>query len=253
MLQSTVTVADSVDQKHVAIERRRCSEELDMGLTESAQVFAQTIHVRFMAPADGDGVRYTAGLELGERECPYLDGMVDQLVVVGRAIDTEAIGWRVLSAQRRSHAPGARLRSSRRQNCDVAGALLLAKHSQKYARTVEEAACGIEIGTANGQIVCVHLHRDRHRSVGRRGDPGVFVELRDRQCMAPALRPYGSDVTCAVADQIAPWDPGRKLQARAVRVRVAHCARDSEETRFETLRAHGVLQRRFGHWRLNCR
>src|SRR5262249_62380307 len=97
-------------------------------------------------------------LEWSERERSHLDRMIDQLIVIGGAIDAEAFCRRVPSAQGRRYAPGTCARASRGQDLHLAGMIVPAERSQEEASAVEKSAPRVQVGSTDREIVCVHIH-----------------------------------------------------------------------------------------------
>ena len=93
-LLSVETIGDGLGHEHVAIHRRLLRlrlEQRDLRFANALQVGGQTRHVEpDHAPGDHDVVRHAMRLEGRQCEFAQRDGMIDQLVVVLRAILAEA-------------------------------------------------------------------------------------------------------------------------------------------------------------------
>ena len=105
MLEAAVAVADGEAKKPIAIERRGPAEELDLRGADLLQVRRDSLEVRLEPARDDEVMRHAGGLELDALEVADLDGMVEQLVVIGRAIGSEAALVDLTRRERRRDAP----------------------------------------------------------------------------------------------------------------------------------------------------
>src|SRR3954453_15112626 len=95
-----------------------------MPLAKTPQIFARPVHVRLVAAADGDGAGHAARLELSKRVRAGLYRVIDQLVAIRGAIDSDAVDRWVLPAQRGRYPP-----------CRGFGASLGGRMSTSHARS----------------------------------------------------------------------------------------------------------------------
>ena len=119
MLETAVAVADGGHLEQIAVERRgdlrRAAEEIDLPLADAREIAREPLEIGVLPAGDRDLVAHAARGERGEREIAHLDRMVDQLVVVRRAIAAEAVRRRAVRGQRRRDAP---VRVSRRRRAN---------------------------------------------------------------------------------------------------------------------------------------
>ena len=124
-----------------------------------------------MASGDGDFVRNAAGFESGVAEVAHFDRVVDQLVVVLRAVKAEAMAFGlaapVVAAVCRAHccgdAPVLVALAFRRLDIDKARRILLSDHAQEGAGAVEEGVRLVKVRAAHREIPGIDLDDDRQR------------------------------------------------------------------------------------------
>ena len=105
MLEAAVTVADREAEKPIAIERRGPAEEIDLRRADLREIRRDSIEVGLETSGDDEVVRHAGRLELDALEVADLDGMVEQLVVVGGAVRAEAALVELARCERRRDAP----------------------------------------------------------------------------------------------------------------------------------------------------
>src|SRR5690606_11982151 len=181
MLEPAVTVADGETQEPIAIERRGPPEEVDLRFAELLEIGRYALEIRVETPGDDEPVRHSARLERRALEVADLDGMVEQLVVVRRAVLAEALLVDVPRRERRRDVPRLADGVPRPLERDFDLLVVAALGQQENARTVEVAAASIEIRAADGQVECVDDDRDRKLALGAAHEPRVARGLLDRQ------------------------------------------------------------------------
>src|SRR6185369_893485 len=155
MLEPAVTVADRGDLKEIATEGStaalRATEQVDVPLANALQIRRETIEVDADLARDRDVVRRAARLEGRELEVAHFHRMIDQLVVVRRAVGAEAPWFGTRGGQGGRDAPIAIRDALWRGNVHLARRFGAAFGTEEYRRAVEIAPQGIEVGRANGE------------------------------------------------------------------------------------------------------
>ena len=213
VLEPAIAVAGGQSQEPVAVERRGPAEEVDLRLADLLQIGGNALEVGFEAPGHHETVRHARGLELHALEIGDLDGMVEQLVVVGRRVATEAFVVDVDGLERRRDAPGFAERVPRPLEIDLDGLAVAAFRQQEQARSVEIAAPPVEIRAAHGLVERVDGDRDGELVLRPAHDPGAAVDLLDRQSSSAAHGADRHDLAREVAEKVAARDPRRQRQA----------------------------------------
>ncbi len=162
--------------------------------------------------------------------------MVDQLVVVRRAIHAKAVGARAAAdparqRQRGRHLPVTVAGALRSLDVDETGAVGTPLDGQEDAGAVEETVGLVEMRGAHRQIPGINLVMQAQRAAGpqRRGAPAVLVELLHAPRLAIDLGPQAHDVARELADHVAARDPRRQAENLASRIGIAHGAADLEQ------------------------
>src|SRR5690349_3346970 len=98
VLEATVAITDGGDLEQVAIERRttvRCAaKKIDLPLANAREIAREPLEIRVLLAGNRDLVPHFARGERREREVTHLDRVIDELVVVARAIDAEPVRTR---------------------------------------------------------------------------------------------------------------------------------------------------------------
>src|SRR5262249_43402743 len=110
---------DDVTEKPVAIERRGPAEELDLRLADMRQVGRDAFEVGVEAPRDDEMVRDAGSYELDALEVADLDRVIEQLVVVGGAVDPESPLAHFDARERGRDTPSLADRVARRLESDL--------------------------------------------------------------------------------------------------------------------------------------
>jgi hypothetical protein len=141
MLEASMSLTRRCYLEQVAVDRctarRRAAEEIDVPLTQPAEVAREALEVPLLTAGDRDFVRDAARRKRSECEVADLDRMIDQLVVVRRVIATESLRRGGIPRQRRCDAPVHEFGARRRRNLDAARNLLVSVGTQEYAGAVE--------------------------------------------------------------------------------------------------------------------
>ena len=121
-----------------------------------------------MATADGDFMRHAAGFKVGKRKATHFNGVVNQLVVVGYAVEPEAVAFgspffAVCRFHRGRHAPFVECRALRRLNVDEAGRFFLAEYAQENTGAIEEGMRSVKVSAAHRVIPGVNFADDGQR------------------------------------------------------------------------------------------
>ena len=152
MLEAAVTVADREAQKPIAIERRGPPEEIDLRLADLPQIRADSLEVRLETSGDDQVVRHAGGFEVDALEVADLDRVVEQLIVIGRTIDSEAALVDATRCERRRDAPILAKDVPRRLDRELYRLRLAPVGQDEHARSVEVTAAPIQVCTANRLI-----------------------------------------------------------------------------------------------------
>ena len=221
------------------------------------EVGGQTLGVAVVPAGNRHFVRHAASFEAEMGEGAHLDRMVDQLVVVGGAVEAEAqcrgsAALSTFSARRRErsgHAPALEFASGRWLQVDEAGRVLLAEHAQEDAGAVEEAVCRVEVGATYREVPGVdgHGHRQRGAILDRRGLPGVLVELVEAHGFAAGFGADGDHMAGEFTNQVAARNPRRQSEALATRRRARHGAADFEMVCGRVGRENAIAEGRERH------
>ncbi len=195
-------------------------------------------------PGDDDVVHGAARLERRVGEVRHLHGVVDQLVVVVRAIAAEAPERGAGRAQRRRHAPPATGLAGRRGDLHLTGRIGAAVGAQEYERAVEVAARGVEVRAADREVERVHLRDDGERTGARRRAPKVLRFLLDGDGFARRFGAHRDEMPGELADQVTAGNPRRESEALAVRRRRVERAAHLEQVRAAIERYDPIA----GHW-----
>jgi hypothetical protein len=195
------------------------------------------------ASRDGNIVRCTSGAKRGKCEVGDLDRVIDQLVVVRSSVVTEAPRRGARVAQRRRHAPSGTDLPGRGRDLPLAWRVAAAFGTQEHARSIEVGTRRVEIRGANRQIERVDARNDGEYTRARRRAPKILGFLRDGNRHAVAFGADGYEVPREFADQVAPGNPGRELEALSRDVRIDDGAAHLEQMRMRVDRRDAVIAR----------
>jgi hypothetical protein len=216
-------------------------EERNLCFADGFQVSLQARHVQVRhAARDDDVVRDAVRLERGQFEIAHFDRVVDQLIVVGRAIGAEAIALGARFFHRGRHAPGAGSRIGRPLDVDLVRRRFLPHHAQEHAGAVEEAVGLVQVRSAHRQVPRVHLVVQRQRAGAWCCAPCVLVELCQCHGGTGPLGADAHDIAREFADHVAARDPGRQREGLPVRIGIGHRQRDVEQVTGQVPRDDGV-------------
>ena len=178
MLQSSVSLGDREAEKPIALERRRPTEEVVVRIPELTQVCCHSIQVRVMTTGHDQLIRDSARLKICHGEVTNLKRMIDQLIVVGSSVSTEASVIYVDRRHRGRDAPSRTLRT------------------QEQTGAIEETACAVQICPTHREVECVDLDRDQQLPTLIAATPGTLVELLHCESAAGGLCANTDDVAC---------------------------------------------------------
>ncbi|ABA50678.1 hypothetical protein BURPS1710b_3583 [Burkholderia pseudomallei 1710b] len=249
MLEPAVAVADRLRHEHVARHRRAPGlrlEQRDLRLAHPLQVGREPLEIEpGHAARDRDVVRHAVRVERREREFAERDRMIDQLVVILRAVRAEAVAFRAARLRQRRRDAPAPVRVARRPlDHYLARRILAAERREKHARAVEEAARVVQVRGAHRQVPRVDVVAQRDRPGRRRGLPGLLVELADPQLAARFVeRTQRHDIARELAHHIAARNPYGQREALARRVRIGERERHLEQVRGGIFRNDRVANR----------
>ncbi len=251
MLQAAIAAAWRMQQEQVAIQVRRHAEQGHVLLADRLQVMTQPRHVDAGVATDRDSMGNAAGLEFADSQLTDLDGVIDQLGIVGSDIGAETILPGVLPAHGRRHAPVPADVPVGRLNIHIAGSLFLANDGRKHAGAVKERMCQIEVCAPHAVVVSIDVQHQCQFAVGWCGLPATLVELGHRNIAAVRLRACPDNMSRVVADHVAARNPCRHRENLARRIRVDNGQAHFEQVRSRIERSDGVAM-----WRshdVSCR
>src|SRR5690606_33325988 len=105
MLEATEPVARCQAEEPVARKRWRRTEELDLRRANLRDIGRDAVEVGLETSRNDEAMRHATRFELDALELADLDGMIEQLVVVGRAVGAEAVFVEVAGLERGRNAP----------------------------------------------------------------------------------------------------------------------------------------------------
>src|SRR5690606_8896288 len=187
----------------ITIERRRAAEEVDLRFAELLEIGRDALEVAIESPGDDEPMRNAGRVELDLVERGDLERMIDQLVVVGRAIASEAPLVDRDRTHRRRDAPLGATGIRRRLEVELDGLALSILRNQKQRRAVEERAPRIEERAAHRRIERVDLRRHDELALRASAPPRALVRLLDDDRSPAALRANADDVTRELPQQVA--------------------------------------------------
>ena len=218
VFEAAVAVTDNHDLEQVVIHRRRFAVEANVVLADFFQVRGKPFRVAFEATGERDIVRHAAGFERNQLEIAHFDGVIDEIVVIDRAVATETVSLGIEARQRRGHAPVFAALAAGAFDHDLAGLVGLADHFEKNAAAVVVAMRVIEMRGANREVVGIDPVAHAERTVRRSDLPVGLVDLADRDGAIGITRFEVEQVAREVADHVAARDPVRQAQCLSVRV-----------------------------------
>ena len=184
MLEPAIAVADRGNLKEVAVEGRtapwRATEQVDVPLANAPQVGREPVQVGVDLAGDRDVVRRAARLEGRHVEIGHFHRMVDQLVVVGRAVGAERPRRGTRARQCGRNAPVAKGGALRRDDLHLARRIGTTFRAEENRRAVEIATEAVEVRRANGEIERVDVRHYGQRSGAGRCAPKILGFLGDR-------------------------------------------------------------------------
>ena len=190
-----------------------------------------------------DLVRHAGGLEAFQPEAAHLDRVVDQRVVVGRAVAAETVSGRAGFRQRRRDPPVAKRAAGRRCEIDLVRLAVAAVDPDEDAGAVEEPVRFVEMRRAHRRVPGVHPIPEAERPAARRRAPAVLVDLVDRDRRSAAVGGQRDDVARELADHVAAGNPGGQREALAVGVGRGDSARHLEVVAARVDRHDPVMDR----------
>ena len=223
MLESAIPLAKRGNEKNVARERCRFTEETDLPFAQSLQVAGQSLDVRIVFAGERNIVRDTARTERDKGEVAHFDRMIDQFVVIGRAIESEAVtarstGQSTCGWQRRGDPPRAETIARGRAQVDQAWRRFLPDDAQKETGAIEEAVRLVEVRAPHRQVPGVdfgdHLQNNRRRHWRRL--PGVLVEFFQADGFAIGLGADRHDMASKIANHVTAGNPRRQCKTLPV-------------------------------------
>ncbi len=173
MFQPAIAFTERIDHEDVAIDRTRPAKEPQVVLAQLLEIACEPCHVRLMTSGDRDPMRHAVGGEprLGER--PQFHRMIDQLVVVGGAVQTEPARIKLDRRHRSDRAPAPIRGPDRRAQQHRRRLVFAAEYARKQAGAVEETALGVEPGATHRQIVREDASGHDQRRGGTRASRGL--------------------------------------------------------------------------------
>ncbi len=184
-----------------------------------------------MLSRDGDVVSRASSLEMDKIESTHLDGMIDELVVVGGFEAAESVGRRARTREARCNAPVAISVALRRDDLDLAGSSLVSDRPHENARPVEVSALAVQIRCTYRQIERVDLGDHRQRSGAWVGPPRILCALADADACTSAFGADRDEMSREFADEIASGNPGGQPERLAGWIGVVDSARHLEHVR----------------------
>ncbi|CFW01053.1 Uncharacterised protein [Bordetella pertussis] len=233
MLQAAVAVARDHGHEHVAAGAVQEGRLLAARLEEGDLRLADALHVggdaRQVQPRRHAGEhQFVFGamrLETDDLRRAHLDRVVDQRVVVGRAVAAEAMAAGRARQPLRLGQAGVDLPAfdaARRRQVENAGRVFLPVHAQENAGAVEKAVAFVQVRAAHREIPRIHRIVDLQRAAARRHLPGVVVDLVHRHRPAAGARGQRLDLAGEIAYQVAAGNPRGQGQALSLGRRLGH-------------------------------